>query len=117
MSLQSEFETLVKDCCQERVYPNVAPVGAEKPHLTYFRQSSMPATLDMGLESDVQLFNTVLQVDAVAQTYNEALNLADAVRNCLPGWERQNRIRLEKDLYEVETGLHHVVCEISVWHP
>lgn len=47
MSLQSEFETLVGASCDNRVYPNVAPAEAEKPYLTYFRASSVPATLDM----------------------------------------------------------------------
>lgn len=117
MSLQSEFEALVGASCDNRVYPNVAPAETEKPYLTYFRVSSVPATLDMDPEEVVPLFNTVLQVDAIAATYTEAVNLAQNVRMTLREWERQNRIRLEKDLYEVETGLHHVVLEISVWHP
>lgn len=117
MSLQSEFETRVKDSCENRVYPNVAPAETTKPYLTYFRISSVPATLDLDLEDAVQLFNTVLQVDAIASTYNEAVSLAHAIRMNLSGWNRQNKIRLEKDLYEVETGLHHVVLEVSVWHP
>ena len=117
MSLQSEFETLVGAGCENRVYPNVAPVETTKPYLTYFRASSVPATLDMDSEEVVQLFNTVLQVDAIASTYTEAVNLAHDVRMRLRDWNRQNRIRLEKDLYEVETGLHHVVLEIAVWHP
>ena len=69
MSLQSEFETLVGGSCENRVYPNVAPAEAEKPYLTYFRASSVPATLDMDSEEVIQLFNTVLQVDACAATY------------------------------------------------
>ena len=117
MRLQSEFETLVGASCDNRVYPNVAPAEAEKPYLTYFRASSVPATLDMDSEEVIQLFNTVLQVDACAATYTEAVNLAHDVRMKLREWERQNKVRQEKDLYEVETGLHHVVCEISVWHP
>ena len=117
MSLQSEFETLVKESCGNRVYPNVAPADAEKPYLTWFRLSSVPATLDMDSEDIVQLFNTVLQVDACAATYSEAVNLAHAVRMTLRDWNRDNRIRQEKDLFEVETGLHHVVLESSVWHP
>lgn len=117
MSLQSEFETLAGASCDNRVYPNVAPAETAKPCLTYFRVSSVPATLDMDSEEVSQLFNTVLQVDAIAATYTEAVNLAYDVRMRLREWDRQNKIRLEKDLYEVETGLHHVVLEISVWHP
>lgn len=111
------IETLVGASCDNRVYPNVVPAEAAKPCLTYFRISSVPATLDMDSEEVIQLFNTVLQVDAVAATYTEAVNLAHDVRMKLREWDRQNKIRLEKDLYEVETGLHHVVLEISVWHP
>ncbi len=117
MSLQSEFETLVKASCDNRVFPNVAPAETAKPYLTYFRASSVPATLDMDSEEVIQLFNTILQVDAIAATYTEAVNLAHDVRMKLRDWERKNKIRLEKDLYEVETGLHHVVFEVSVWHP
>lgn len=59
-----------------RVYPNVAPAEAEKPYLTYFRASSVPATLIWIRKEVIQLFNTVLQVDACAATYTEAVNLA-----------------------------------------
>ncbi len=115
MNIQKEFENRIKPCAGDRVYPNVAPAEAEKPYLTYFRLSAVPATLDM--DGSVNLFNTVFQVDACAETYDEAVTLAESVRTTVDGWERENRIRQEKDLFEVETGLHHVVLEISVWHP
>ncbi len=64
-----------------------------------------------------QSFQYGFPVDACAETYDEAVTLAESVRTTVDGWERENRIRQEKDLFEVETGLHHVVLEISVWHP
>lgn len=117
MSLQSEFETLVKASCDSRVFPNVAPAEAETPYLTYFRASSVPAALDMDSENHARIFNTVLQVAACAGTYGEAVSLAQSVRMKLGEWNRENKVRQEKDMYEVETGLHHVVLEVSVWHP
>ena len=114
MNIQKEFENRVRVCCEDRVYANVAPAGAEKPYLVYFRLSAVPATLDM--DGSVRLTNTVLQAEACADTYEAALALADSVKTALEGWAREYRIRLEKDIFEVETGLHHIVMEISVWH-
>ena len=115
MNIQKEFENRVKMCCEERVYANAAPSGAHTPYLTYFRQSAAPATLDM--DGSSVLTRTLLQVDSCGSTYDEAVTLAGSVRQAIEGWEREYGVQLEKDVFEVETGLHHVVMEISVWHP
>ena len=114
MNIQKEFENRVRACCEDRVYANTAPAGAERPYLTYFRLSASPATLDM--EGQTAMTQTVLQAEACADTYDTAVTLSDSVKSALNGWEREYRIRLEKDVFEVETGLHHIVMEISVWH-
>ena len=115
MNIQKEFENRVKMCCEERVYANAAPSGAQTPYLTYFRQSAAPATLDM--DGSSVLTRTLLQVDSCGSTYDEAVTLAGSVRQAIEGWEREYGVQLEKAVFEVETGLHHVVMEISVWHP
>lgn len=117
MSLQSEFETLVGASWRQSGLSECRPCRSRKTVFDVFPGLECTGDSDMDSEEIIQLFNTVLQVDACAATYTEAVNLAHDVRMKLREWERQNKVRQEKDLYEVETGLHHVVCEISVWHP
>ena len=82
MNIQKEFENRVKVCCEERVYANAAPAGAQTPYLTYFRQSATPATLDM--DGGSVSTRTLLQVDSCGSTYDEAVTRCVSETGIIP---------------------------------
>lgn len=115
MTIQTELELLIRDTCNDRMYPGAAPDGATKPYITYSRISVSPSsTLDGNITGNV--INTRMQIEVWATSYADAQGVMQTIKNRLQMWNRQNVIKQEKDVYDAETHLHHIVLEVSIWH-
>ena len=83
-----------------RIYPNLAPESASKPHITYSvvsgtRIDTLPGVGDMERQR--------IQISCHEKTYEAAQALADAVYSALEGDGRQD---LRIDLYDAVTQTH-----------
>lgn len=102
----------------ERITPSKRFPGAGKPAITHFVVDDDPQTdLDGG---DSGLINFRVQVDIWASTYDQARNIAQAVRLRLQTAASTFNARplpgSGLDDYEPDTDTHHVVREFSCWY-
>ena len=104
-----------------RIYPNVLPQGATMPAISYRRVS---AGRPSAMGSDIGIVRARFQFDVWANNYDEADGvrpIAEQVRQALQRWNtagppvvQEVFFLNETDLYEPQTGLHHVALDFEV---
>jgi hypothetical protein len=116
MSVQTDFIALASAIFAGRLYPAGSEEAPVPPYATFFRVAAVEgATLDLNGGTGNEI-NTRLQVDVWALSYLEAQAKADAVKVALKGWEVENVLLGEQDMFEEDTKLHRVMLDISTWH-
>ena len=109
---QTIFETL-KGLANDRVYPLLMPQNPTLPAVVYTRVGNTPQyTLDCPATLDQHLF----QFDAYAETYLEAVTLADQVRTALEQSSMKGTLQTSLDFYEnAPGGLDRVSNDFYLW--
>ena len=97
-----------------RVFPNIAPHGAQTPYVVYARISSVP---DNTLSDGAPATTARLQVDCFDTTYAAAITLAESVKAALAGSALTQTLLSEQDQFEADAFLHRVILDFSIWHP
>lgn len=114
LSGKAEITTLVSD----RIYPVVLPQGVSYPALTYLKVSGP-------VLHDVDIAYPRFQLSSWSESYAEAKQLAAAVKEVLqrfkgimgnaPGVKvSQVVFENELDLYDPETGVHHIPSDYTI---
>ena len=78
-----QADATVSGLVNDRIYPLVAPVGAELPAITYQRISGVRMET---LQGPTGLAAPRFQFSCLANTYSQAKSLANAVRQALDGY-------------------------------
>lgn len=115
MSMQELFVALVQNAtdAQERVYPQIAPDGVQRPYIVY---QCVTVNVENVMAGRTGLTNTRLQVDVYATTYAQAQQIAAAVAELMASWPLPNVPILAQDIYESDVKLHRVMTDYSIWH-
>ncbi len=100
-----------------RVYPNVAPSGVDRPYLVYRLVSPGRDYTHAGFSD---LSESRFQVSVFADNYGSAKNTAKQVKDGLEGWKTSEVLATflagEMDLYEDDTKIHHIPLDFWIWH-
>jgi len=106
-------DALVSGMISRRIYPLRLPPKAQLPAIVYQRVSVDPVN---SLGGDSNLDNVRIQTTCWAQTYEEVVTLALAVRQALNGSSSlKSRTVLEVDTEDRETKNFGVVTDYAVW--
>lgn len=111
----------------DRVFPGVIPQKKvngppQHPCVTYTQSNVDRQVLSCGTDGTVE---TLMQLDCVALRYDEAHELADAVRGVLLDFRgmlggivrvRAASLSSESDLSDIEPGLYRVTQTWAIWH-
>ncbi len=98
-----------------RVYPLLLPQEVVLPAISYQRISGVR---EQSLTGDSALQHPRFQFSCWAETYAEALAVAEQVRLALQGITAAGGGYYEGafDLYDSETGWYYVPVDITIWH-
>jgi hypothetical protein len=115
MSMQESFFALLLNAteAEDRVYPQIAPDGVDRPYIVY---QCVTVNSENVLSGRSGLINTRLQVDIYASTYAQVQQIADAVNTLMASWPVQNVPILAQDIFESDVKLHRVMTDYSIWH-
>ena len=99
-----------------RIYPVVAPQGTAGDFIVWRRIGGDPLAVMSGAGISRQYVN--VQVDCLADTYDAADAIADAVRAAIKAGSSTLKgiARVPLDLYEQETRQFRVVVEATLFH-
>jgi hypothetical protein len=118
--IQDEFYALITTRTSPQmteVYPVSIPQTAVYPAVSYMRISSVRNVNFSEVEDWVR---TVFEVNCYAESFNEALNLAEDAKAALNGYRGGNiqLIRLDNELEMLEDAvdLYRVAQQYTVWH-
>lgn len=73
-------ETDITDLCSDRIYPNKAPDGAVLPYVVFHQIDGIP---NKNKERQIKILTYRVQVDVYAETFDEAMTLADKINDTL----------------------------------
>ncbi|MEE9401256.1 MAG: DUF3168 domain-containing protein [Dehalococcoidia bacterium] len=98
-----------------RIYPLLLPQVPTLPAVVYLRVSGMR---EQSHDGDSALQHPRFQFSCWAETYLEALAVAEEVRIALQGLTTAGVGIYENahDLYDTDTGWYHVPVDITIWH-
>lgn len=104
----------VKDFVLERIYPQTMPKAAGFPAIVYTVITAVPATDLDGHNKG--LWENRVQIDCYGTTYDEAHDLADAVKAALPnkGTTLSCVLLNQTDLFEEQKRVPRVSMDFSV---
>jgi len=116
-----EQDAAVAAIVGDRIYPSIIPQRVASPALAYWRVSTVRQQLFDHPAADAAVR---YQIDAQADSYPVARELAGALRRALNGYrgtldgEHIHHLVLagEQDIYDTETGAHRVALDIIVTH-
>lgn len=100
----------------QRMYPVKAREAAADPHLVMTTVSDVTQN---SLDGDTSGFHGArVQVDCYSRRYDQAKQLAKAVRNVLRAQVGASKtlVLMERDMYEDETEYHRAQVDVSVWY-
>lgn len=95
-----------------RVYPELAPEGAELPRVTYSRVSTAPAN---SLAGHSGLDRVAMQIDCWATTALGAATLAREVRQALVGAAFKPLITGESSAMEIDPRIYRRTLDVACW--
>jgi hypothetical protein len=109
----------------ERIHFNLAPQDVVKPYIVVIKISGPRYTLSNATAGSIAYPR--FQFSIFSTTYKEAKEIADAIRAVLLTFSGlmggaggvtvlSCLYENEVDLYEVETGLHHIAVDYIIWH-
>jgi len=98
-----------------RIYPLLLPQSPTFPAVVYLRVSGLRVQSHDG---DSALQHPRFQFSCWAETYTEALAVAEQVRTALQGATTAGVGIYETahDFYDAETGWYHIPVDITIWH-
>ena len=98
-----------------RVYPLLLPQSPTLPAIVYLKVSGMRVQSHNG---DSALQHPRFQFSCWAETYTEALAVAEQVRMALQGLTAAGVGIYETahDFYDTDTGWYHAPVDITIWH-
>ena len=118
--------TAVTSLVSTRIYPQVLPQGCTLPAVRYSLVSSSRETLVGGVSG---FADSTVQVDAYAETYLDAQNVAEQIKLALMDWAgtssdieiRNIQLRNQMDMYEApidadDVGAHRVALDFEIIH-
>lgn len=106
-------DAVVSGLVANRIYALVSPPGAPVPLITYQRISAIPINSLRGASGVVQ---ARIQVDCWAATYEQAKDLAQAVRAALDANAELGAVCLNsQDMQDEATREFRVIIDFSVW--
>jgi hypothetical protein len=76
------LDAAVRDLVQQRIHAERAPAGTQLPYITL---TAITTTHEYDLEGEIDVLETVLQVDVWAESFTVRANLAEATRKLLSG--------------------------------
>lgn len=100
-----------------KIYPLIAPQGAQAPFVVYQKVSRIPAYSHSGYSTYQKVR---LQISCFAETYLEAKNIAAQVVDAMETWPDANAKVMsvflddETDIYDERTMLYHVPVDFIV---
>jgi hypothetical protein len=116
MSVQSDIKTALNAVASGRVYPQVAPAEVDRPFVVYRKVDEDPV---MTLQGYTGLTNFTFAFDCWADTYLEALTLADSVRAAVEAaaaLKPLSRVPSGADDYEPAVDEFIETVVYSLWH-
>jgi len=113
----AEIQTLVA----ERIYYNQAIQEVSLPYVVMFKVSAPRVHSHQGYSN---LANPRMQFSCFAETYLEGKTIARAIQRILQGFRGVSEnvhIQMclyvnEVDIYEAQTGLHHIAVDYEIFH-
>jgi len=113
----------VHDLVGDRVYPAAVPQGGVLPAVAYKRISNMRVYSHGG---DSHLARPRFQLDCVAESYSEAVRVAEAVTTALSGYRGDEVVRVEATFIENEMDYFQLLdddsrryiasVDVFIWH-
>lgn len=105
----------------ERIYPVMIPQNPQYPLIVYQKITGYRDTV---LSGPSGFAHPRIQIDSYAETYAEAKELANFVKDALYGKTYEgNGVRIasiiiisETDFFEPAIGCHRISMDFSIWH-
>jgi hypothetical protein len=104
-----------------RCYPVMIPQSPVYPLILYTKISGMR---DHALEGPSGMAHPRFQIEAWAETYDEAKGLSEAIRSALDGYTGTSDstyigsclLDSERDIYESEIDVFRILQDYIIWH-
>jgi len=120
MSIQSDLYAHISSdagltaLVSDRVYPVKAPQEPSYPLVSYSMISGQPQNT---LDGTGSLNNSLFQFDVYADTYAEALSVADALEAAMAvaSFTNSMQSRIDAD-FETSVEQYRIILDFSIWH-
>jgi hypothetical protein len=121
MPIEKDIRDVLKDDASvasvvgTAIYPQEIPQDYPLPAITYHRSGNEP---QYALDGETTLKNPQFAIDIWCESYEQARTLTDYVKAAM-GAESSRFTAVqttEFEIYEDDSGVHHISLDYSVWH-
>lgn len=99
-----------------RVYPNAAPAGTDRPYLVYKKISPGPVYSHDGYSVSESRYQVSVFADNQGSAKATAIQVKDGFYNWRTSEVQGVLLAGEVDLYNDDTKTHHIPIDFWVWH-